>query len=221
MMEKMQFKETDIINIVIAGTAGQGVITLKRLIEFAAQKSGVERIFGSEMHGLSQREGAITSHTRYQKNIHKEERKNIQSPLICYSDADLYICLEPVETLRRGIFASQKTTFVLNEHDIPGVMITADLEVYPKLDKILEILKKYSNNVYSINATEICLNKFNSNLMVNIFMLGYAIPTEKLPFIEVEHYEEVIKEWLRDSDINIKTLHLGMKEGKKQIKSNI
>ena len=45
----MKFKETDIINIVIAGTAGQGVITLKRLIEYAAQKSGIERVFGSEL----------------------------------------------------------------------------------------------------------------------------------------------------------------------------
>ena len=214
-MEKMKLKETDIINIVIAGTAGQGVITLKRLIEFAAQKSGIERIFGSEMHGLAQREGAITSHTRYQKKNFKDERRNLQSPLICYGDADLFICLEPLETLRRGIFASQKTTFVLNEHDIPGVMITADLEVYPPLDKIVEILKEYSNNVYTINGTEICLNKFNSNLMVNIFMLGYALPTGKLPFIDVEHYEEVIKEWLRDSDINIKALHLGIDEGKK------
>jgi len=45
----MKLKETDIVNIVIAGTAGQGVITLKRLIEFAAQKSCVERVFGSEI----------------------------------------------------------------------------------------------------------------------------------------------------------------------------
>ncbi len=216
----MKFKETDIINIVIAGTAGQGVITLKRLIEFAAQKSGIERIFGSEMHGLAQREGAITSHTRYQKKKFKDERKNLQSSLICYADADLFICLEPVEALRRGIFASQKTTFVLNEYDIPGVMITADLEAYPPLDKIVEILKEYSNNVHTINATKICFNSFNSNLLVNIFMLGYAIPTGKLPFIEVEHYEEVIIEWLRNPETNIKALHLGIDEGKKKSESN-
>lgn len=43
------FKQTDIVNIVIAGTAGQGVITLKRLIEFAAQKAGIKRAFGSEI----------------------------------------------------------------------------------------------------------------------------------------------------------------------------
>ena len=43
------FNQTDIVNIIIAGTAGQGVITLKRLIEFAAQKARINKIFGSEI----------------------------------------------------------------------------------------------------------------------------------------------------------------------------
>ena len=45
----MKYNEKDVVNIVIAGTAGQGVITLKRLIEFAAQKANINRIFGSEI----------------------------------------------------------------------------------------------------------------------------------------------------------------------------
>lgn len=208
------FNETDIINIVIAGTAGQGVITLKRLIEFASQKAGVERNFGSEMHGLAQREGAIASHIRYQKKIFEDERKNLQSPLICYGDADLYIGLEPIETLRRGIFASSKTTFVINSRDIPGVMITAGLEIYPSFDEIIQILNQYSKEVYNVNATELCLEKFQSNKQINIFMLGFALPSGKLPFIEIENYEEVIKEWLRDADTNIKALNLGYLKGK-------
>ena len=216
----MSFKETDIINIVIAGTAGQGVITLKRLIEFASQKAGVERNFGSEMHGLAQREGAITSHTRYQKKIFEDERKNLHSSLICYGDADLYICFEPVESLRRGIFASSKTTFVLNERTIPGIMITADFEEYPTLEKIKEILNGYSEEVYFINATQLSLDNFNQNQQVNLIMLGFAVATGKIPFIEVEHYEEVIKEWLRDPDVNIKALHLGIKEGTQSINQN-
>lgn len=216
----MKFKDTDIINVVIAGTAGQGVITLKRLIEFAAQRAGVERILGAEHHGLAQREGAITSHTRYQKKLFENERKNIQSPLISYGDADLYICMEPVEALRQGIFASNKTTFTLNSRTIPGVMITADLEEYPSLKKIEEILKKYTEEIYFLNATELSLDVFNSNQYVNIIMLGFALITEKLPFIEIEYYEEVIKEWLRDSDKNIKALYLGIEKGKKIIKNN-
>ncbi|MFW9881635.1 MAG: 2-oxoacid:acceptor oxidoreductase family protein [Candidatus Thorarchaeota archaeon] len=215
----MKFKETDIINTVIAGTAGQGVITLKRLIEFASQKAKVERNFGSEMHGLAQREGAIISHTRYQKKVFKDERKNLHSPLICYGDADLYICFEPVEALRRGIFASSKTSFVLNLRTIPTVMFTANLEEYPSIDKISEILKGYSDEVYFLNATKLSIDTFNSNQQVNLIMLGFALTTGKLPFIEVEHYEEVIKEWLRDPDSNIKALHLGLEEGVKIIGS--
>jgi Pyruvate/2-oxoacid:ferredoxin oxidoreductase gamma subunit len=94
-------------------------------------------------------------------------------------------------------------------------MITANLEEYPSLEKIKEILKGYSNDVYFLNATELSLEHFNSNQYVNLIMLGSAIPTNKIPFIELEHYEEVIKEWLRDPDKNIKALHLGINEGKK------
>lgn len=217
----LSFNSHQIINLVIAGTAGQGVITLKRLIEFAAQKAGVERIFGSEMHGLAQREGAITSHTRYQKSLYDNERKNLQSPLISYGDADLYICLEPVEALRRGIFASDKTSFVLNDRTIPPILVTADLETYPSKEKIEEVLKKYSNEVYFLKATDLSLKEFNSNQQVNIIMLGFAIASGKIPFIEINHYEEVIKEWLRDPDVNIKALHLGFEKGRQTIHSQI
>ncbi|MBY8983148.1 MAG: 2-oxoacid:acceptor oxidoreductase family protein [Candidatus Lokiarchaeota archaeon] len=169
------------------------------------------------MHGLAQREGAITSHTRYQKKVFDDPRKNLQSSLICYGDADLYICLEPVEALRRGIFASNKTSFVLNLRTIPGVMITADLEQYPSLEKIKSILKEYSDDIFFMNATELSLEYFNQNQQLNLIMLGFAIATGKLPFIEIKHYEEVIKEWLRNPEINIKALHLGMKKGKEII----
>ncbi|MHA1762740.1 MAG: 2-oxoacid:acceptor oxidoreductase family protein, partial [Promethearchaeota archaeon] len=171
-----------------------------------------------EMHGLAQREGAIMSHTRYQKKVHENERKNLQSPLISHGDADLFICLEPVEALRRGIFASDKTTFVLNERTIPPILVTADLEEYPPLGKIIEQLKRYSKEVYTLNATELALKHFNSNQPVNILMLGFAISTRKLPFIELKFYEEVIEEWLREPDLNIKALHLGFEKGKELIK---
>ena len=201
------------MNVVIAGTAGQGVITLKRLIEFAAQKAEVEIILGSEMHGLAQREGAITSHTRYQKKAFDDPRKNLHSPLISYGDADLYICLEPVEALRRGIYASEKTTFLLNDRTIPGVMITADLEEYPSLEKIESTLQGYSDDIYYINATQLALDNFDQNQQLNIIMLGFAIASGKLPFIEIEHYEEVIDEWLRDPELNKQALHIGIEQG--------
>ena len=77
----MSFKETDIVNVVIAGTAGQGVITLKRLIEFAAQKAGVERILGSETYPLSQGNACnawISSARRSNNEPHAISEKDYQ-----------------------------------------------------------------------------------------------------------------------------------------------
>lgn len=68
-----------------------------------------------------------------------------------------------------------------------------------------------------MNATELSLTIFNSNQQVNLIMLSFAMMTGKLPFIEIDHYEEVIKEWLRDPDLNIKALHIGMEKGKEII----
>jgi Pyruvate/2-oxoacid:ferredoxin oxidoreductase gamma subunit len=94
------------------------------------------------------------------------------------------------------------------------------MEKYPPLGKIKEILSGYSDQVFFMNATEISLNCFSSNQQVNLIMLGFAIMTGKLPFIEIDHYEEVIKEWLRDPDSNIKALHIGMGKGKEIISTS-
>ena len=48
-------------------------------------------------------------------------------------------------------------------------------------------------------------------------MLGFGIATGKIPFIDVDYYEAVIQEWLRDPEDNIKALHIGIKEGTKII----
>jgi indolepyruvate ferredoxin oxidoreductase beta subunit len=210
------FKETDIINTVIAGTAGQGVITIKRLIEFAAHESGCSKIFGSEMHGLAQREGAITSHTRYQKKPSENERANLYSPSICYGDADLYIGFEPSEVLRRAQFASEKTVFCMNTYTIEPILIAAKMDEYPSLDKMREVLTGISKAVYFMDASKMALEKFDDIQKMNMIMLGFAVASGKLPFIEKEAYERVIRRELKQAEINIEAFNIGYTEGLKQ-----
>ncbi|MBD3352024.1 MAG: hypothetical protein GF364_11110 [Candidatus Lokiarchaeota archaeon] len=211
---KTKFQETDIINIVIAGTAGQGVITIKRLIEFAAHDSNCQSIFGSEMHGLAQREGAITSHTRYQKILSHNVRKNLYSPSICYGGADLYLGFEPSEVLRRAQFASERTIFCINSRTIPPILVAAKMDEYPKLETIEKILKEISNNVFFINATEMALDHFDDAQKMNMIMLGFAVASGSIPFIKIDDYKNVIKRELRQPDMNIKAFDLGYEKGK-------
>ena len=118
----------------------------------------------------------------------------------------------PIPTPSRPINKVQKfEDFYRLFQDKPGV--------YKYQDKINEILLQYSKEVYFMNATEISLEKFGQNQQVNLIMLGFAIATGKIPFIEMNHYEEVIKEWLREPDVNIKALHFGVEKGKETITS--
>jgi indolepyruvate ferredoxin oxidoreductase beta subunit len=214
-INKKRFKETDIINTVIAGTAGQGVITLKRLIEFAAHESQCKAIFGSEMHGLAQREGAITSHTRYQKQLSPNERENLYSPSICYGEAGLYIGFEPSEVLRRAQFASSNTVFCINTRTIPPILVAAKMDQYPKLETIEKILRGISDYVYFINATELAIEKFNDAQKMNLIMLGFAVATGQLPFISIDSYISVISRELRNPEVNIQAFQLGLEFGLK------
>lgn len=209
--------DTRILNVVIVGTAGQGVITLKRLVEFIAAESGFEGIFGSEMHGLAQREGAIASHCRLQRKKSPNFRENIFSPTICYGDADLVIGFEPVEVLRNaGQFASDKTAFVVNDRTIPPIMVSAGKEAYPSLEEIRSLLVGYSGDarkVQFMNATELAITELDDAQKMNMVMFGFALATGVLDFT-MEACENVVRRELRDADANITAIKLGLERGK-------
>lgn len=206
-----------IVNVVIVGTAGQGVITLKRLVEFIAAREGYKGIFGSEMHGLAQREGAISSHCRLQRVASANPRENIHASTIAHGDADLVVGLEPVEVLRNGcLFASAKTMFVVNERDIPPIMVTAGRETYPPVDEILGALRRYNpagRNVVSLNATRHALDRFGDARVMNTYMFGVALATGILDF-NMATCEAVMRDELHDPDKNIAAMRAGLEHGR-------
>jgi indolepyruvate ferredoxin oxidoreductase beta subunit len=90
-------------NIVISGIGGQGIITLTRILSYAAiiEKMDVKT---SELHGLSQRGGSVETHIRFGKDIY--------SPLVRQGGADLIISLDAQEELRVSHYASKQAVFV-------------------------------------------------------------------------------------------------------------
>ena len=69
-------------NIVIAGTGGQGIITLISIINEAIFIDGYD-IKSSELHGLSQRGGGVEAFIRFGKKVY--------SPLFSFGKADLVL----------------------------------------------------------------------------------------------------------------------------------
>ncbi len=79
-------------DIIIAGVGGQGILTISAVLDTAALKAGFN-IKQSEVHGMSQRGGAVQSHVRISD-------KPIYSDLIPMRKADIILSVEPMELLR-------------------------------------------------------------------------------------------------------------------------
>lgn len=73
-------------NIVIAGLGGQGIITASDILADAAFRAGFE-VKKSELHGMSQRGGSVTSDVRFGERV--------LSPMVPAGAADVLLVLEP------------------------------------------------------------------------------------------------------------------------------
>ena len=74
------------INVILAGLGGQGVIKASDILSEAAFRSGFE-VKKSEIHGMSQRGGSVTSDVRFGREV--------LSPTVPPGEADFLVVLAP------------------------------------------------------------------------------------------------------------------------------
>lgn len=77
-----------ITNIVIAGLGGQGVIRAANILAEAAFLAGYD-VKQSEIHGMSQRGGSVSSDVRFGTQVH--------SPMVPIGEADYLMVLHPTQ----------------------------------------------------------------------------------------------------------------------------
>jgi indolepyruvate ferredoxin oxidoreductase, beta subunit len=75
-------------NIVIAGLGGQGVLTASDMLADAAFRAGFD-VKKSELHGMSQRGGSVSSDVRYGLQV--------LSPMVPAGEADVLLILEETQ----------------------------------------------------------------------------------------------------------------------------
>jgi len=156
-------RKTDII---LAGVGGQGILTIAAIIAKSALEAGMH-IKQAEVHGMSQRGGAVQSNLRISD-------KPVASDLIPQGKADLILAVEPMEALRYLPYLSKNGWIVSNAaHFI-------NIPNYPEPEAIEAELKKI-NNLVLIDADRIAADLGTSRAS-NIVMLGAASP-----FIDVDN----------------------------------
>lgn len=147
-------------NIIIAGVGGQGILTIASIIDLAAMNLGLH-VKQAEVHGMSQRGGAVESHLR----ISTEE---IYSDLIPLGKADMILSLEPMESLRYLPFLAPD-----------GVIVTAtepyeNIDSYPDKTELLQKISE-SSSAFLMDAKSMATAAGNV-MTYNVAMLGAAAP---------------------------------------------
>ena len=184
-------------DIIIAGVGGQGIVSIAATIGMAALHENLN-LKQSEIHGMSQRGGDVSSNMRISSN-------EIASDLIPYGEADLILSIEPMEALRYLPYLSKTGWLVTNS--APFI----NIDNYPELDDVVEKIKSLPKNVI-INADAIAAD-IGSRRSSNIVMLGAASH-----FIDINF--DSFKEGLRQIfgkkgdaivNANIKALEAGRK----------
>lgn len=188
-------------NVIVAGVGGQGILFTTNVLARTALKLGVNFV-QSEVHGLSQRYGAIRTELRIGSEVH--------SPLILEGTLDLLLGMEPLETLRQAPYVSERTTVVMSDHVIPPVSAYLARFKIPSLEEILQVLRDLNpKKIFTVDAYGLAA-KAGDYVTANVVILGAAQAAGALPFPD-----EVIREALtelsppRYRDLNLRAYELG------------
>ncbi len=147
-------------NIILAGVGGQGILTIAAILDTAALNNGLF-FKQSEVHGMSQRGGAVQSHVRISEG-------EIYSDLIPMGKADMILAVEPMEALRYLPYLKEDGWIITDGEAFDNI---AD---YPEMDAVYKKIETVPNHKI-INASHIA--KKNGNVRgANIVLLGAASP---------------------------------------------
>jgi indolepyruvate ferredoxin oxidoreductase beta subunit len=155
----------------IAGVGGQGVLSVGRWLGQAAETAG----FGmavSELHGLSQRGGAVQSEVAV---------GGMRSPEIPDGMADILVALEPMEGARALSKVSKRTTAFVNTRPLLPSSLQVSGRPYPPLSSLLGPIGEAVGSVVATDATSLA-EQAGSSRCLNVVMLGILAGSRLLPF---------------------------------------
>ncbi|MDR2417828.1 MAG: indolepyruvate oxidoreductase subunit beta [Treponema sp.] len=182
-------------SILLVGVGGQGTILASRLLTIGLMEAGFD-VKMSEIHGMSQRGGSVSSQVRYGEAVY--------SPVIERGGADILVSFELMEALRWLEYLKPQGQVIVNDYRINPMPVVSAQAVYP--EGIAEELAAKAPTIV-VNAAVEALNLGNAKVM-NIILLGATI---KRMGLEAINWNRIITANVKAAfvDINIRALSKG------------
>ena len=185
-------------SVLLVGVGGQGTITAAKLLTTGLLEAGYD-VKMSEIHGMSQRGGTVSSHVRYSSD------GKVYSPVIGEKNADILVSFEQMEALRWIDYVNPQGAIVTSTEKIDCQSILTGRTAYP--EDVVGELRKVCNQVFVINAAKEA-SKLNSSKVANVILLGMIVKYMGLDHID---WEKIIRENVKPAfvEMNLKALKLG------------
>src|SRR5512136_2557207 len=187
-----------VTNIFLSGVGGQGTILASNILGEVVLKAGYD-VKKSEVHGMAQRGGDVTTHFRFGKKVY--------SPLIVYGEADFLISFELLEALRYINWVKPGGKVIINQQVILPPAVSLGQMEYPK--DVEGTFKKYfKENVRMINGQEI-ERKLGNIQAANMVLIGAF--SNFFPEVKEKQWTDAIRALLPEKlyELNIKAFTEG------------
>jgi len=187
-----------VTNILTDGVGGQGVILASDIVAAVMMRAGHD-VKKSEVHGMAQRGGSVTSHVRFGPKVY--------SPIIRKGEVDILFSFEQLETLRYLDFLGETSVILVNNQKILPPSVTMGKDVY--LPDIPERLRERYPRFTLVNALDAARDA-GSIKAVNTALIGAL---SNCFSIEDRLWQEVIASMLPAAliELNLKAFTLGRK----------
>jgi indolepyruvate ferredoxin oxidoreductase beta subunit len=183
-------------SILLAGVGGQGILRASDILCLAFMATGLD-VKKSEVHGMAQRGGCVTSHVRYGSRVY--------SPIAKKGDVDILVSFEKLETLRYLDYLKADACVIVNEEEIYPPSVNLGESIYPY--NIIEHISKYFKSVKCVDALDIARRAGNVKA-VNTALLGALSNNLK---ITDDVWNRVLKESFPEKALkaNLQAFNLG------------
>jgi indolepyruvate ferredoxin oxidoreductase beta subunit len=185
-------------DFLLAGVGGQGTLLASNILAEVGLRAGYD-VKKSEVHGMAQRGGSVSSHVRWGREVH--------SPLIGAGQADTLVAFERIEALRYLEYLRPEGKVLVSDHAIVPVTVTTGSATYPTQQEILDTLHQVTSDVTFVPGVSIAEELGNARAH-NIVILGAL--SSRLE-IEAAIWQEVIAERVppRHRELNLRAFLRG------------
>jgi indolepyruvate ferredoxin oxidoreductase beta subunit len=158
-------------DFLLVGVGGQGTLLASDVLAATGVRAGLD-VKKSEVHGMAQRGGSVTSHVRWAHQVF--------SPLIGRGEAGYMVAFEKLEAVRFAGYLRPGAVIVVNDHAIPPISVSVGGDRYPSDEEVRRALAAVSANVHFVRALPIAesLGEVRANNMVLLGALSRFVDVD-------------------------------------------